>query len=93
MAWFEHQHRSHLLAETGGVGLNSDDSKANPSHEEPHSQQISADDGSPLTPELEGFIKRCLVPLLVQSYIEQMKKKAKHGAGATVLQTTPNQEQ
>jgi hypothetical protein len=59
--------------------LNSDDSKENIS-QEPHGQQVSAD-GFVLTPELKGFIERVLVPLLVQRYIEKMKKQAKEEAG------------
>lgn len=31
---------------------------------------------SPLTPELEGFIKRTLVPLLVARYIEKLNRRA-----------------
>jgi hypothetical protein len=67
--------------------LNNDDSKENLS-QEPHGQQISAD-GSTLTPELEGFIKRTLVPLLVQRYIDDMRKKAKEEAGMRMPPTTP----
>lgn len=71
-AWSEHQHRSHYEGEGGGVDLNSDNSKQNLSRES-HGQQVSAE-GSVLTPELNGFIERVLVPLLVQRYIEKMKE-------------------
>jgi len=35
---------------------------------------------SPLTPELEGFIKRTLVPLLVARYIEKSNRRAQESA-------------
>ncbi len=47
---------------------------------EPSGEQVSPE-GSDLTPELNGFIKRTLVPMLVASYVEEMKKEAKEDAG------------
>lgn len=36
---------------------------------------------SPLTPELEGFITRTLVPLLVARYIEKLNRRAQEVNG------------
>ena len=67
--------------------MNSDDSKENLS-QEPHGQQVSAE-GPVLTPELKGFIERVLAPLLVQRYIEKMKKQAKEEATMRMPPATP----
>jgi hypothetical protein len=73
--------------ETEGVGLNSDDSKENLSREV-CCEQVSAE-GSGLRPELKEFIDRTLVPLLVDRYVEDMKKKAKEEAGMRMPSTSP----
>lgn len=39
-------------------------------------KKARANGSSPLTPELEGFISRALVPLLVARYIETLKAPA-----------------
>ena len=52
--------------------------------QEPRIGHVSAGD-SPLTPELQGFIKRTLVPLLVQRYIEKMKQQADETVHAASL--------
>jgi hypothetical protein len=36
---------------------------------------------SPLTPELEGFIKRTIVPLLVARYIQKLNHRAQETTG------------
>jgi len=61
-------------------------SSENPT-QKPHCQQVLAE-GFVLTPELKGFIERTLVPLLVQRYIEKMKKKAKDEAALSMPPTT-----
>ncbi len=73
--------------ESGGVDLNSDDSNENLSQES-HGQQVSAKEFV-LTPELDGFIKRTLVPLLVDRYIEKIKKQSKEEAGIRAHPTSP----
>jgi hypothetical protein len=58
--------------------LYGDDFKENTS-QEPNSQQVPID-GSGLRPEMREFIKGILVPMLVRSYIDDVKKKAKEEA-------------
>ena len=68
-----------------------DDSKENLSQDSDREQEST--EGSGLRPELKEFIERTLVPLLVQRYIDDMKKKAKEEADMRMLPATPPPEQ
>ena len=76
--WFEHPHRTPTDGESGGVDLNSDESKESLSQDS-HREQRSTK-GSALSPEMRELIRSTLVPMLVRSYMDDMRKNAKEEA-------------
>jgi hypothetical protein len=64
----------HSLDEIGGVDLTSNDSKENLS-QEVCGDHVSAEEPD-LSPEMKDFIRRVIVPCLVDRYLEERKREA-----------------